>query len=253
MDKNNNDNYDVNKVRQKRGRKTKIDSFDKDVIHRAIEKLINDTEVITMRKLRHVLSNDYDINISKVSLWRQVRSIGFTFKKLKGGTNVLCETSAISGLRAKYLRRLKEVREEGYEIHFLDESYINAHHVFDKEWQSSDGCIKRKVPPGKGERLIIAHCGSREKGLIKNGELVFKSKSNDEHGDYHKDMDSKEFNKWIINKVVPSFTQKSCLVMDNASYHNVIDDEDKVPTRKPELRTWLTKEGIRFQQICKSR
>ena len=65
-------------MRQKRGRKTKIDSFDKDVIHRAIEKLINDTEVITMRKLRHVLSNDYDINISKVSLWRQVRSIGLS-------------------------------------------------------------------------------------------------------------------------------------------------------------------------------
>ena len=36
--------------------------------------------------------------------------------------------------------------------------------------------------------------------------------------------------------------------MDNASDHNVIDDEDKVPTRKPELRAWLTKDGIPFQQ-----
>ena len=79
----------------------------------------------------------------------------------------------------------------------------------DKEWQSSGGCIKRKGPSGKGERMIIGHCWSREKGLITNGELVFKSKSNDEHGDYHKDMYIKEFNKLIINKVVPSFTQKS--------------------------------------------
>ena len=75
----------VNKVRKKRGRKTKIDSFDKDVIHRVIEKLINDRELITMRKLRQVLANDHDIDISKVSLWREVRSLGFTFKKLKGG------------------------------------------------------------------------------------------------------------------------------------------------------------------------
>ena len=96
--------------------------------------------------------------------------------------------------------------------------------------------------------MIIAHCGSREKGLINNGELVFQSKSNDEHGDYHKDMDNKEFNKLISNKVVPSFTQKSCFVMNNASYHNGKDDEDKVPTRKPELQAWLTKEGIPFQQ-----
>ena len=96
--------------------------------------------------------------------------------------------------------------------------------------------------------MIIAHCGSSEKGLIDGGELVFQSKSKDDEGDYHKDMNSKEFNKWIVNKVVPSFTKKSCLIMDNASYHNTIDDEDKVPTRKLELKAWLTKENILFHQ-----
>ena len=100
-------------------------SFRQRCYYCAIDKLINDTEVITMRKVRHVLSNDYDIDISKVPLWRQLRSLIFTSKKLK--------ISAISGLRAKYLRKLKEVREEGYEIHCLYESHINAHHVFDKE------------------------------------------------------------------------------------------------------------------------
>ena len=158
------------------------------------------------------------------------------FKKLKGGTNILCESSQISALRAKYLRKLKEFREKNYEIFFLDESYINAHHVFEKEWQSTDDSIKRKVPTGKGKRLIIGHCVSSEKGLIKDGELIFKSKSNDEYGDYHKDMDNIEFNKWIKEKVVPSFTKKSCLIMDNASYHFIFDDEDKIPNRKNEIR-----------------
>ena len=126
------------------------------------------------------------------------------------------------------------------------ESYINAHHVFEKEWQSTDDSIKRKVPTGKGKRLIIGHCGSREKGLIKDGQLIFKSKSNDEYGDYHKDMDNIEFNKWIKEKVVPSFTKKACLIMDNASYHNIFDDEDKIPNRKNEIREWLTKSGVEF-------
>ena len=49
--------------------------------------------------------------------------------------------------------------------------------MFEKEWQSNDGRVKRNVPSGKGKRLIIAHCGSRDKGLIENGELIFESKS----------------------------------------------------------------------------
>ena len=102
---------------------------------------------------------------------------------------------------------MKELREDGYEIYYLYESYINEHHVFEKEWQSLD--IKRNVPSGKGKRLIMAHCGSSEKGLVQNGELIFKSKSNDEHGDYHKDMDSIEFNRWIKTQIIPSFTKKN--------------------------------------------
>ena len=231
---------------QKRGPKPKFDSFDKDVMHRVISNYLQDSQVLTLRKLKHKLSSDHDINVSKVSLWRYVRGLGFTFKKLKGSKNVLCESSNIVSLRARYLRKLKEARESGYDIYFLDETYINAHHVFDKEWQSTDGTIKRKVPSGKGKRLIIAHCGSSERGLIPDGELIFESKSNDEHGDYHKDMCSTEFNKWIMNKVVPSFNKKSCLVMDNASYHNVLDDEDKIPTRKNEIKDWLSKSEIPF-------
>ena len=228
----------------KRGRKPKIDSFDKDLLHRIISKYLQESEVVTLRKLRQKLARDHDISVSKVTLWKYVKKLGFTFKKLKGGRNLLCETSHIVSLRAKYLRKLKELRDDGYEIYFLDESYINEHHVFEKEWQSVD--IKRNVPSGKGRRLIIAHCGSSDKGLIPNGALIFKSKSNDEHGDYHKDMDSVEFNKWIKNKVVPSFTKKSCLVMDNAAYHNVTDDEDKIPTRKNDIREWLSRSNVPF-------
>ena len=43
-------------------------------------------------------------------------------------------------------------------------------------------------------------------------------------------MNYGEFNKWICHTVVPNLSfKKTCLVMDNASYHNVISPEDKVP------------------------
>ena len=111
--------------------------------------------MVTLRKLKHKLSRDHDISICKSALWKYVRSLGFTFKKLKGGKNLLCESTHIASLRATYLRKLKEYRQNQYEIYFLDESYINANHVFEKEWQSTDGTIKRKVPTGKGKHLIV--------------------------------------------------------------------------------------------------
>ena len=43
----------------------------------------------------------------------------------------------------------------------------------------------------------MAHIWSYEKGLVQNGELVFESKSTDENGDYHKDMDSNEFERYV--------------------------------------------------------
>ena len=52
--------------------------------------------------------------------------------------------------------------------------YINANPVLEKEWQSAEGKIKRKIPTGKGKRLIVGHSSSSEKGLIKDGEFIFK-------------------------------------------------------------------------------
>ena len=231
---------------RKRGPKEKIDSFDKDVIARTLTKMLHENECVTLRKLKQTLKKEHCLNISKTSLWRQLKIMKYKFIKLKGGKQMVCETPRMVALRAKYLRTIREYRNQGYEIFYLDESYINAHHTFEKEWQSHDGAIKRNVPTGKGKRLIIAHCGSREKGLIEDGELIFESKSNDEHGDYHKDMNSSEFNNWVTSKVVPKFTKKSCLVMDNASYHNILDEKDKVPSRKQDIKDWLKKEKIPY-------
>ena len=109
-------------------------------------------------------------------------------------------------LRARYLRKLKKLRSENYDILYLDESYINAHHTCPKEWQSES--IKREIPSGKGKRIIIGYCGSYDKGLLRNSELIFESKCKDENGDFHKDMNYDEFNKWICHTVVPNLSLK---------------------------------------------
>jgi hypothetical protein len=86
-----------------------------------------------------------------------MRGAGFTFRKNTNDRNVLCERSHVVTLRSKYLHQIKEFRKENYDVVYIDETWINAHHTYAKEWQTADGIVKRAVPSSKGQRLIIVH------------------------------------------------------------------------------------------------
>ena len=56
---------------------------------------------------------------------------------------------------------------------------------------------------------------------------------------------------WVEKTLLPSLDHLSCIVMDNASYHNAISIEDKIPTSastKEEIRTWLRRENIQHSE-----
>ena len=55
--------------------------------------------------------------------------------------------------------------------------------------------LKEKFQLEREKRLIVGHCGSSEKGLIKDEKLIFQTKWNDDNKDYHKYMNNNEFNK----------------------------------------------------------
>ena len=167
-------------------------------------------------------------------------------EKRLAGRNFLCEKPHLVAARSKYLRQIRERRQDGYDIVYLDESWVNAHHTNEKEWQSVDGDHRRKIPSSKGQRIILAHAGSRQNGLVRDAELIFQSKSVDGR-DYHSEMNGQIFRDWIVNTLLPTLDRPSCLVMDNASYHNVLAQEDKAPTSastKDEIRRWLVNENI---------
>uniref|UniRef100_A0A0B7BGD8 Tc1-like transposase DDE domain-containing protein n=1 Tax=Arion vulgaris TaxID=1028688 RepID=A0A0B7BGD8_9EUPU len=61
------------------------------------------------------------------------------------------------------------------------------------------------------------------------------------------------FRDWLENTVLPILDKPSCIVMDNASYHNVVALEDKIPissSTKEEMKTWLVKENVNFDNNC---
>lgn len=232
------------------GRKKVVDNFDRDVIRREICRMFDSKETVTLRKLKIRLRIHNAIDVSKSTLWRTVRSIGFTFRKYANGRNVICEKPHLVRLRSKYLREVREMRNQGYDIVYVDETWINAHHTNEKEWQLSDGTIKRYVPSGKGQRLIMAHAGSRQNGLVKDAELIFTSNYTDNR-DYHTEMNGNIFRDWIEHTLLPSLDRPSCVIMDNASYHNTVSEEDKIPTSsstKDAIKLWLRKENIPFNE-----
>ena len=66
--------------------------------------------------------------------------------------------------------------------------------------------------------MIVVHAGGST-GFIPGGLLTFKSGSST--GDYHDDMNSQNFTRWLREQLIPNLPEKSILVLDNAAYHNI--------------------------------
>ena len=208
--------------------------------------MIQDKIFITLKKLKRTLV-DKDINVSKATLWKTVRGLGFTFRSTKSGRSHLCERADLVAWRCRYLRKIKQYRQEGKPIIYQDETWVNAHHTFPKEWTSTYLSISRQIPSSKGERLIISHAGSKD-GFVKDGSLVFRSKSKDNR-DYHSEMNGTNFKKYLKEKLLPNITEKSVIVLDNAPYHNFVEEEDQVPTSswlKARVVEWFQKKDIPY-------
>jgi hypothetical protein len=139
------------------------------------------------------------------------------------------------------LRTIKQKRNEGYNIAYLDETWVDTHHTASHQWTppnpSSDA---RKNPLNKGQRFVILHAGYKT-GFLPGYKLVFKTLSTDGR-DYHSVMNYVIFNKWVDKQLVPALPPKSLAVMDNASFHSVIKEGTKAPTsatRKGGMQKWL--------------
>lgn len=79
-------------------------------------------------------------------------------------------------------------------------------------------------------------------------DLVFEGKK---QGDYHTEMNSTVFLEWF-ERLCMALNEPSCIVLDNASYHNTRTDDTISPTssaKKAELQAWLTERDIAFDLV----
>jgi len=57
-------------------------------------------------------------------------------------------------------------------------------------------------------------------GWVPGAKVIFKSTR--KTGDYHGQMNQEMFTKWFKKKLLPNIPDNSLIIMDNASYHNVL-------------------------------
>ena len=115
-------------------RATILDDFDHCVIKRTIHGL-------------------YSRKIAKLTL--TLIDLGYTYKQIADNRRVLYDQVSIINDRCNYLRKIKSFREAGYDIVYMDETWVNQNHCTDYMWLPNDGSDASKIPSGKDKRLIV--------------------------------------------------------------------------------------------------
>lgn len=88
----------------------------------------------------------------------------------------------------------------------------------------------------------MLHAGN-EKGFIRDAALVYSTRS--KLADYHGDMNSEIFLKWLQEQFIPNLQEPSLIIMDNASYHSVLmEKQPTVSWTKNKIKEWLEENNI---------
>jgi transposase len=210
---------------------------------------------ITLADIRDFLKGDStEEQFHIATLARTLNRWGFEFGK---GTRSqhLKEKDHVIAARQRYLRKKRGNRRSGIEIDtirpevYLDESYVNKNHSNDFIWYSDEDGPWVQKPTGKGERLIIINAITKF-GWVSGSKLVFKSTR--KTGDYHGQMNWDLFEKWFTEMLLPNIPENSLIIMDNASYHNILS-EHSPPTpqcSKKKIMQWLEHNKIHCRNDC---
>lgn len=222
------------------------------IVREYVREANRDGSYVTLEMLcRHLESVDSEQEFSIRTLGRALDRWGFTFGKGIRSQR-LKEKDHVVAARQRYLRQ-KRANRKGYGVIrpevYLDETYVNKNHSNDFVWYFDDDGPWIQKPTGKGERLIIINAITQD-GWVPGATLTFKSSK--KTGDYHGQMNQEIFTKWFKDMLIPNIPKGSLIIMDNASYHNVLSAHSP-PTcacSKDRIVSWLERNNFPPREDC---
>ena len=159
-------------------------------ISRIIHQFYVRNEAPTLKKILLDLKDKMNFPYSRVTLWRLLRKMGFSFRH-RGRERIVFERADIIAWRQRYVRQICEIRnhEPSRAIIYTDESWLNKGHKIKKEWIDlqalkvadlrklsdnglSTGCTKKAI--GKGKRLFITDAMTKD-GPLTGALTIFRA------------------------------------------------------------------------------
>ena len=138
-------------------------------------------------------------------------------------------------MRDDYLEWIEKDQNEDRRIYYQDKTWVFKNMACNKVWKY---ILRReiddrfKVLLRKGERSILSHIGCAITGLLDLCMFLFRGSKSNKSVDYRVEMNCAVFSKWCEKKVFTDIAGtgiKSVVVLDRATYHNVLDEEDRKP------------------------
>ena len=191
-----------------------------------------------------LFQDEFDLTIHIRSIRRYLNRLGFHYTRTKRKTRSLREKPYVRQQRHSYLYDIRQYRQAGYSIVYLDESFLHHYHGQQFSWFEDDADWLER-PSGRGRRWCFIHAMC-ETGLLPNCFLIFEGKKRT--GDYHGSFNFEVFYPWFTDRLVPSLSRKTCIVLDRATYH-MVPEERLLPNqmRKAAIQTWLTNHQLEWE------
>ena len=175
----------------------KVDGVDLDAIRRIVHYFYKANESPTLKKIHAAVKSQLNFPYGHENLRQILIKIGFRYRK-RGRERIFYERGDIVSWREKYLRRIKQIREQEPErdIVYLDETWLTEGRQKNKEWVDTStlkdpqktkslslttGCTNLHV--GKGRRIVISDAIT-ENGTVPGVLWIYKAASKKSTGKY---------------------------------------------------------------------
>ena len=201
---------------------------------------------------------------------KYLRALGYSFRKVPTITPLRFKPHVQENkkkyLEDLFLNRLIKNEEIKLDEVYTDETFVSDDHCRATCWVRKGAPLPIVKPITHGDRILIVAAMSREgwvgadyntiendlvetgrlnKGLYKHGSILYFKANNPDLGDYHQNFNIQNFKEYYEGQLIPSMTRPSLIIMDRATYHSHIEDDEINPrkAKKEELYEWLLAEG----------
>lgn len=245
-----------------------------------IDKMHAEDSSATNERIRNFIKDEYDVVVSRRTVQRCLRRLGLDWRKTKPKRKTFSSYRR-SSVREylvsldQYTKHINSGNDKGYVLVYTDESYVHKSHNVGRSYT-----IKGKEnvgrQSGKGRRLVILHAITADGPLVErdvNGipidDLLWKGDTphpqvdpidgkktcetlwiaNSHTGDYHDNMNSDMFMKWVEERLIPVFerlypSKTMVLICDNAPYHHKRKIGSLASLTKIEMLTMMSEYGV---------